>query len=566
MLRERLAQMKARFQSHDDGHRFRLRSGLPDWQALLATRPDLWQAAKARAKDGPHVLLATHIGGHGPVSVVESMLAVALTLRGANVHTLLCDGMLPGCLQAQLSQRCKPELLADYRLNEQLCPGCFARGRAVFHAVDLDHHHTLSSLVTPEERAHAEAVAAAVPPDRIADYKADGLALGEHAMAGALRYFARGDLEGEPLGETVARRYLEAALISRCAIDSLLDRFPIERAVFHHGIYIPQGVVGEVCRKRSVPLANWVVAYRRNTVIFSHDDTYHHTLLTEPLDAWEGMAWDDQKEEAVLDYLKSRWQGNRDWIYFHEKPDEDVADFANNVGLDLKKPIVGMLTNVFWDAQLHYQANAFDNMLDWCLATIDYFRRRPDLQLLIRIHPAEIRGTARSRQPLVEELEKRIPDMPGNVFILPPESPISTYAAMECCDSVLIYGTKTGVELSSVGMPVIVAGEAWIRGKGVTTDVTARGDYETILDRLPFGERLDEATTRRARQYAFHFFFRRMLPLPFLAADDTGFHLEIDSLEDLMPGRHEGLDVICRGILEQAPFIYPAEKLGIHDL
>ena len=40
------------------------------------------------------------------------------------------------------------------------------------------------------------------------------MAVGEHARAGALRYFARGDLSGEPEGEAVLRRYLEASLVS----------------------------------------------------------------------------------------------------------------------------------------------------------------------------------------------------------------------------------------------------------------------------------------------------------------------------------------------------------------
>ena len=30
-----------------------------------------------------------------------------------------------------------------------------------------------------------------------------------------------------------------------------------------------------------------------------------------------------------------------------------------------RKPVIGLLTNVFWDAQLHYRANAFKDMLDW---------------------------------------------------------------------------------------------------------------------------------------------------------------------------------------------------------
>ena len=40
----------------------------------------------------------------------------------------------------------------------------------------------------------------------------DGVAIGEHAYAGALRFFATGSLDEEPGAEPVLRRYLEAAL------------------------------------------------------------------------------------------------------------------------------------------------------------------------------------------------------------------------------------------------------------------------------------------------------------------------------------------------------------------
>ena len=62
---------------------------------------------------------------------------------------------------------------------------------------------------------------------------------------------------------------------------------------------------------------------------------------------------------------------------------------------------------------------------------------------------------------------------------------------MDQCDAVMIYGTKTGVELSSRGIPVIVAGEAWMRGKGITLDATSAEEYFRILDRLPLRARID---------------------------------------------------------------------------
>ncbi len=138
---------------------------------------------------------------------------------------------------------------------------------------------------------------------------------------------------------------------------------------------------------------------------------------------------------------------------------------------------------------------------------------------------------------------------------------MSTYAVMERCDSVIIYNTKTGIEISSMGLPVLVAGEAWIRNKGFSLDATNREGYFRLLDRLPLKERLSEDKLILARKYAFHFFFRRMIPLPFITSPEKfKFSLEITDLNELMQGRDQGLDVICDGILNNRPFIYPAER------
>ena len=180
------------------------------------------------------------------------------------------------------------------------------------------------------------------------------------------------------------------------------------------------------------------------------------------------------------------------------------------------------------------------------------------MQLAIRVHPAEIRGSVPSKQPVVEELAKYIPRIPSNVFIVPPDSNISTYVLSELCDSVIIYGTKTGVELTSVGIPVIVAGEAWIRNKDLTTDADSELAYRKILNALPKGERLPEEIIQRAKKYAYHFFFRRMIQVEFFEKGPgwPPYKFSGVNLECLTAGRDRGLDCICDGILEGNPFIY----------
>ena len=512
------------------------------------------------------MLIATNIGGHGPVSVMESTLAAALALRDAEVEIVLCDAALPACLRAEYADLPDDSVLTERRLPKTFCPTCQGRGRAMFEPLGLKVHY-LSELITQADRDEALAIAEATPAAEIDGLVLEGLQIGEHARAGALRYYTRGDLEAEPNGETVLRRYLEASILSIRAYQRLLARGSYDVAVFHHGLYVPQGLVGEVCRARGVRVVNWVVAYRNNSFVLSHEDTYHHTMMTEPVSAWQDMAWGERQRQEIADYLKSRSHGGRDWIGFHEKAEEDAGVVLGSLGLDLGKPIIGMLSNVVWDAQLHYPANAFASQADWAVRTIEYFRARPELQLLLRVHPAEVRGTSPSRQPLAAEIARLVPDLPPNVFIVPPESPVSTYAAMAGCDSVLIYGTKMGVELTPLGIPVVVAGEAWIKNKGLTLDAATPEDYLRILDSLPLGRRLEPDVVERARKYAYHFFFRRMIPLGFLRKVNSNlfFTPDIAGVDELAEGSDVALDLVCEAILTGSPFVYPAERLGVHD-
>ena len=153
-------------------------------------------------------------------------------------------------------------------------------------------------------------------------------------------------------------------------------------------------------------------------------------------------------------------------------------------------------------------------MMDWIEATVMYFRDRPDLQLLVRIHPAEILGQIPSKQRVLDELSQRfkLSDL-DNVFVVDSTSTLSTYSLMEICNGVLIYGTKTGIELVARGIPVIVAGEAWIKSKGLTIDPVSQEHYFEILDKLPFSQRLSDDQILKGLRYAHHFFMRRMIPI-----------------------------------------------------
>lgn len=536
-------------------------SGLPHFAPLIEADEALWTEATGSADRIP-VLVATSTGGHHAVIPVEGMLSAALTLRGAEPHVLLCDGALPACQECDIFRY--PDVVGFLETGPQAdrCARCFG-GAAEMYAELGVQVHGYSEYITGEDRRAARDLAASADLSAVQSMRVNGVSIGEHAYAGALRYYARGELASEPLGEQLLRRYIEAAYLTACAASGVQQRVQPKKAVFHHGIYVPQGLVGDVMRREGVGVVNWAVAYRKQCFIFSHDDSYHRTMMSEDTSLWEDMRFGECQEQQILEYLRARWYGTSDWILVQTDGETSAERIAHELGLDLSIPTVVLLTNVIWDAQLFYESNAFPDMLDWLMETVRYFGGRPDMQLVIRIHPAETSGTLVTRQPVSDEIRAHFPELPPNVRVIGPDQKISTYALADACDAAIIYGTKTGVELAAMGIPVIVAGEAWIRDKGITLDARTADEYFSILDTLPMGERMDEHRMERARRYAYHFFMRKMIPLEFMqpTAGWPPFEIAIDRIGGLTEGTSRGLDVICDGILKGTPFVYPAERI-----
>jgi hypothetical protein len=520
---------------------------------LIANDAALWAAARARGESGPRVLLATSMGGFNHGAVTDKALAIALTLRGAKVDIFLCDGV-PGCHLTKIGKEPPAKIIeTDARVR---CGSCLELGEANYAALGLPVKR-LSAFLAPEDRAEADRLAAEAPVETLKDWKLGQWKLGEHALAGALRFFALGDLKGVKDADGVARKFVKSAVLTARGMDRILKKGGYDVVCANHGIYVPQGVIGEVARARGVRVVNWNPAYRRSCFIFSHGDSYHHTMVTEPTSVWENMTLTPAQRERIESYLRDRRQAKGDWIWFNKADDIAQSQIRDELGLDAR-PVIVALTSVVWDAVLHYESNAFESLTDWVLQTIRYFAGRPDLQLVIRIHPAEVTGFVKSRAKMGDAIAKAFPQLPENVRVIQPDNPMSTYSLMDHANAVIVYSTKTGIESSAQGMPVIVAGEAWIRNKGFSLDAVSPESYRAILDTLPLAGPLSEAERERAVLYAYHFFFRRMIDLPFLTAPGPAeFEIEVDRLSDLGPGHFSGLDCVCDGILTgTTPFVH----------
>ena len=488
----------------------------------------------AISDDKAVVLIATNTGSHWSMLSVDILLGIALRLRGQRVKFILCDGVLKACQLCEISSLGVSEMAKNG--PRSFCKSCFQDSSKIlvslgFETIRLSKH--LNEAKLRSEEAHFKVL--------------------EQARAGFIRYMAKADIDHLSVEETkVFEKYVFSAEASYQAYLSILNEEKPSRVVCHHGIYVPQGLALYACEELEIPVYCWVPMYRAGTILLSKQDTYHRTLPTEGQESFADFQFQEPMRQSIRQYLISRESGKNDWISFNRPGNSGLVQRV--IGSEDYEVTYLLLTNVIWDAQVHYRASAYSDMLSWIIDTIAQFQGMPKKRLIIRIHPGEKKGTVKSRQSTFDEIKRHYKSLPPNILIIDADDEyVSTYDLIDLSDAAIIYGTKAGIEIAARGKRVIVVGDAWCRGKGFTIDAVDMEDYHKILRNRRPPRAMSEEEIRLAEKYAYYLFFRRSIEItslkPLRKFSPFVIKKDISDAEDILcdKGLMGVADAIIRG-------------------
>jgi hypothetical protein len=554
---------EVRYRTGRDGDGDQLRAEIADlqhqWKAILDNTPDLGTSGHPRT---PHVLFVTGYGLGTGVVTKEPLLMMSLYRRGCRISSLFCDMALPACEFNELGNH-RPgagRWSAGVSREAQLaiCQRCASNVRSTYSMFPIELFN-YRQFLADDEAERAEAAVRDVGFEAFREFRYEGINVGEEVFASVLRATFKGTVEDTASSRFLVKRYLTSGVMMIHAAEGAYRALQPDCIVMPHGVYITHGIATKVARKMNIP----VIIYpgfggiRRDAIMLSRNETYHRTLVHEPNDIWEHAALTAEQRERTLGYVMSKQSGGVDVVNYHPDPINDAQDLYRTLGIDQSRALVSVYSNVIWDAQIYYDGNAFENILEWMRFVIGELAKNDNVWGVIRIHPAEVKGGLPTRQPFLEEINKWFPTLPENVRVIPPESDLSSYTLAEQSRVAIIYGTKMGLELAVRGIPVIVCGETFCRGKGFSLDITSKDELAELLKRIHTLERLDQTTVERALRYAHYLYFRKMMSFPYLTMADyktqQGKRIALSSLTDLDAGRDPDLDAICAAIMDQGP-------------
>tara|TARA_B100001057_G_scaffold500435_1_gene615469 strand:- start:1222 stop:2973 length:1752 start_codon:yes stop_codon:yes gene_type:complete len=500
------------------------------------------------------ILIAPVIGFYDSSLGIETVIAKSLQISGAEVKVLSCNFVLPASALDPAGNN-KPYFKENKNKK-------FSFNELDLGKISNENIEKLCSILNLDELKldrFEQSTDTKNAVDFLKSIKIEfeeqilykGIDISEHAKSTTLRRLLRGDLDrNNKYHGAVYYRYLLACIKYIDLLERGFNEFKPESIFAIHGIYLEHGILRDFARREKIPIYIYGIPDRKSTILISVNDTYHRTYMNEKNSIWKDIHMTEKMRHKLYDYLNSKLYGGRDYINYHPNPLLDKQKILNELDIEPEKKLVSMYTNVLWDAQIFYPSSIFDGLLDWINETIKFYSKMSDVVLAIRIHPAENKGGFSTNQPLAKEIRKLYGIMPKNVRIIGPDSNISSYILSDMSDLSIVYGSNIALEIALRGNPLIIAGEAFCRGKGFSIDPSSKEEYFKILSQNEKIEGNTKDQIQLAEKYSYHWNFRRIFNFDYASTDVSGKNmtrnvlLNFDTLEDLKEGKNKGLDIV----------------------
>ena len=304
-------------------------------------------------------------------------------------------------------------------------------------------------------------------------------------------------------------------LACAAALECLREAHP-DAVIIPNGLVTELGVFYQAARFHGTKAITYEFNDQREQIWIAHDDIVMRQNTDELWKARASRQLEPTEWTAIRDLEEARQggriygKGTRRW---QDSPGSGSDVLRSELMLD-ERPVVLLATNVLGDS-LALGRNLFaSSMAEWIEKTVRFFVNRPEVQLLVRVHPGE---RLTKGQSMVQVVERAAAYMPEHIHVIGPHETANTYDIMEIAGLGLVYTTTVGLEMAMRGVPVIVAGQTHYRGRGFALEPSTWDEYYEMLDRQlkDIGSgRLTAIQVEAAWRYAYQFFFEYPFDFP----------------------------------------------------
>ncbi len=292
-----------------------------------------------------------------------------------------------------------------------------------------------------------------------------------------------------------------------------------DRVLVPNGLILEFGVAYHVARAMDIPVTTYEFGAEPERIWLDQQEPVVYLNTRDLWRVWRSRPWPEGAREKIQGLFDEVWNARaeryatRRW---QRVPMQGEDAVRRQLGLDAR-PVVLIAPNVFGDSVMLDHAVFSRGMADWLQATVRFFARHPQVQAIVRVHPAERdmpAGALRVGEVVRAALGTPLPE---NVRLVEADDPVNTTDLVRMAVGTLVYASTVGLEAALLGRPAMVAARAFYRGHGFTWDPDSWDAYWALLHRLlrePEALRPSPAQVEDAWKFAYAFFFHWPRPFP----------------------------------------------------
>jgi hypothetical protein len=393
------------------------------------------------------------------------LIAESLQQDGHEIVYVGCGGLLNShCVS--MSAAAVP-FEAPPSAKERVCRVCRKTEKVIRSQLRLDGPD-LVDLATLEDLSFAEATLGAADPSTWPLLVQDGAEVGKIALYEMLIQSKRGALEFDPAELARYRANLKNVIVVARITQRILDTVKPDRIVMYNALYSVHRAVCRLAELRGIPQyylhAGDNLSVRLRTLVLARNHAFHHyQYLRNQWSKFKGRPCPSDAMAAATNHLLEMARGRSIWAYSTAPKGRVDLRREFNIAADQKVicatmssdderfggEVAGVLTPV--------KSALFSTQVDWIKALIEYVKTRPELFLLVRVHPREFPNR---RERVLSDHAKTLQDalstLPPNVRANWPTDGTSLYDLATITDVFANAWSSAGREMAWLGLPVVL--------------------------------------------------------------------------------------------------------------
>lgn len=308
------------------------------------------------------------------------------------------------------------------------------------------------------------------------ELRIEGAALGLGVLSSLISH--TGDLEPDLKSHRVLTDLLLSSAYQAFKLtSSILDEYRPNRILVFNGRFACSKGIVEAAKLSGVKILFHEVGGTQNRYYLSEHSIHSSNNARAMLqDAWE-RAGVNRKAVAEMFFSPKRG-GVRLLEARHFNPQQQGISISD-MG---RRRIVYYASSIDEYAAVEdgYENCIFPSQREAVQWLVDWVKKKPDIELILRIHPRMTRMAYR-------ELQWWMSHACNNVIILPAEHPCDSYALAKSADRVVCFHSSMGPEATFIGKVSILIGDASYRGLDCVHEPQTIEELDHMLqdDQLP---------------------------------------------------------------------------------